>query len=128
LPRQFGEANYGFVTGTGEEFTVPLGAYSNIQSPWGLFDVSGASGEWVEEPFYVIQGGQLPTGRRLAGNFLTGSASDFLLSIGIVGGQSDPLDDAYWMGFRIAAAVPSPSISGAIGVIAITTGMRRRRE
>jgi len=122
-----GEANYGFVTQDGAEFSVPLGAYSATQSPWGLFDVSGASGEWIEEPFYGLQGGGLPTGRRLAGTYLTGSSSDFRLNVGLVGGQSDPVDDAYWMGFRIAALVPAPSAVVALSVVCGVGVLPRRR-
>ncbi|MDP1660404.1 MAG: hypothetical protein Q8L55_00685 [Phycisphaerales bacterium] len=128
LPRQFGEANYGFSTPNLEEFTVPLGAYSNVQSPWGLFDVSGASTEWIEEPFYSLgsPGTALPTGRYHAGTFLTGSSSEIFLSLGGIGGQSDPIDDAYWYGFRLAAVVPSPQ-TGILLMLWGTLLLRRRR-
>lgn len=115
LPQWGAEANYGFVTQNLAEFSVPLGAYSSIQSPWGLFDVSGASTEWIEEPFYG-SGPNLPSGRMQAGTFLT-SGPAITLGVGRIGGQTDPLDDAYWIGFRIAAAVPTP---GATALLALT--------
>ena len=126
LPRQFGEANYGFVTGTGEEFTVPLGAYGQIQSPWGLFDVSGASTEWIEEPFYLFggPGTALPTGRIHAGTYLTSSPGAIFTTVGGIGGQSDSLDDAYWMGFRIAATIPAPGG----GILLSLSGMLMLRQ
>ncbi len=123
LPRQFGEANYGFSTPNLEEFTVPLGAYSNIQSPWGLFDVSGASTEWIEEPF--CSGSSLPIGRVQAGTYLT-SAPAITAGVGSSYGQSDPLDDAYWMGFRVAAVVPTPAPSLAV-LCWMSFAARRRR-
>ena len=111
LPRWGGEANAGFSTPNLEEFTVPLGAYSNIQSPWGLFDTVGASAEWLEEALYQT-GPNLPYSRLLAGAYITGSGADVAfgsMQNGDAIGAEVPMDDAYWMGFRIAAAVPSPS-------------------
>jgi len=29
--------------------TVPLGIYTDVQSPWGLLDVLGGNGEWIED-------------------------------------------------------------------------------
>jgi len=128
LPQWGAEANYGFSTPDLAEFSVPLGAYSGVQSPWGLFDVSGASTEWIEEPFYFLggPGTALPTGRLHAGTYLTGSPSDVFLGVGGIGGQSDPLDDAYWMGFRVAAVVPTPAPSLAV-LCWMSIAARRRR-
>ncbi|MFT3686410.1 MAG: SUMF1/EgtB/PvdO family nonheme iron enzyme [Phycisphaerales bacterium] len=127
LPRWGGEANAGFSTPNLEEFTVPLGAYANVQSPWGLFDTIGQTTEWLEEPFYAFAG-QLPTGRLQAGAYITGPGADIVWgTIGASIGQSDPLDDAYWMGFRIAAAVPSPAPATLLAVCATSASRRRRR-
>ena len=34
-------------------FSVPLGAYPTVQSPWGLMDVAGGTAEWTEETVLV---------------------------------------------------------------------------
>ncbi|MCA9312029.1 MAG: SUMF1/EgtB/PvdO family nonheme iron enzyme [Phycisphaerales bacterium] len=55
-----GESSAGLDIDDGfQPFDIPLGAYSNIVSPWGLFDVSGGSEEWVED-YYSPDPGDLP--------------------------------------------------------------------
>lgn len=122
-----GEANAGFSTPNLAEFSVPLGAYSSIQSPWGLFDTIGQTTEWLEEPFYG-DGTGMPTGRWQAGAYITGALADVVWgTIGASIGQTDPSDDAYWMGLRIAAAIPTPA-SSAIVLCPMLAVLRRHRR
>ncbi|MEL6498326.1 MAG: SUMF1/EgtB/PvdO family nonheme iron enzyme [Planctomycetota bacterium] len=98
---------------------VPIGSYPDVQSPWGLLDVSGSANEWTEDVFRA----NLP---------------DFRVRLGTRAGDDDiDFFDAAWgydfarpsnflSGFRIASAVPSPAsvtCFGLAGVVAI----RRRR-
>jgi hypothetical protein len=48
---------------------VPLGAYTNQVSPWGLFDTSGGAQEWNEELFSSRERGYM--GTNAAGNAST---------------------------------------------------------
>lgn len=126
LPEWGGEANAGFSTSNLAEFHVLLGAYSNIQSPWGLFDTAGQTTEWLEEPFYGVGPG-LPSGRLQAGAYITGAIADIVNgSIGASIGQTDPSDAAYWMGLRIAASVPSPGALPVLCAGLLMAGTRRR--
>lgn len=121
-PPEFGgEANSIFVYG-GRGATVPLGAYENVQSPWGLFDGAGASKEWTEtavtfefenEPNYRIMDG----GGRLD--------SPFADPIAAVGGDRPSMVD-WTYGLRIAAAVPSPGAGMILGMGLVMAARRKR--
>lgn len=100
---------------------VPLGAYSDVTSPWGLFDTAGGTKEWTES---ILTGPALPPTRFLDGSaWVVGSAA----SDRIMGGASDfPSFSTFDFGFRIASSVPTPGSSAlAIGLLLILT--RRRR-
>jgi formylglycine-generating enzyme required for sulfatase activity len=45
------QSNAGVNTGQGLEYLVPLAAYPNVATPWGLLDASGGSSEWTEGIF-----------------------------------------------------------------------------
>ncbi len=125
------QANYGWDTftfpGHGSPFTVPLGAYPDVQSPWGLLDVAGATTEWTEQiAFGTFEG---PSARFLEGSYW-GSAPGFGIADAVWAsyGQLSPNWAPFDSGFRIASIVPGPSIllvlaSGCVLVVA-----RRKRE
>lgn len=113
-------AGYNWVPAT--EFVTPVGSYSSARSPWGLFDTSGGAKEWTETNW----GSTTSRNRAVMGS--------------IAGDGVHQLFDALWFnastipnwvptstqGFRIAAAVPSPS-SGIVFACAALTAIRRRR-
>lgn len=122
------QANSGwsvFNTALPSPYSIALGAYPNVTSPWGLLDTAGGTSEWNEEfvgitvPFFRTYDG---TGRGdiSAGN---GGNSDWIVS---QGGAETP--DSYIdnIGFRVAAVVPSPSCVLVLGVI-VLAGYRPRR-
>lgn len=125
LPQWGAEANYAFVTPNLAEFGVPLGSYGAVQSPWGLFDTVGQTTEWLEEPGYALGPG-LPTGRRQAGSFLNSPSADIFSSLGRSIGGTDPSDDAYWMGLRVAASIPCHSTAVALCPMFLVPLGRRR--
>jgi len=109
-----------------DPFAVPLGAYPGVQSPWGLLDAAGATGEWTEEASYV-PGDQFPIDRLYEGNRWASTlfpTSDF---VGIPGGRDFPSLTIYDLGFRVAALVPSPSACW-IGAGLCWFSMKRRRR
>ncbi|MFN0010303.1 MAG: SUMF1/EgtB/PvdO family nonheme iron enzyme [Phycisphaerales bacterium] len=133
IPGAPGTLNNGFVAQANFAFSSPnpfaisLGAYPTVQSPWGLLDTSGATGEWTEEALFSgIPGEAFPVDRVYDGSWwVDGSA----LSDTPRGRSSAfPSYSAFDLGFRLAAAVvPGPSCIPivALGMLAAT---RRRRR
>lgn len=107
-------------------YSIPLGSYTGVTSPWGLMDAAGATSEWLEEPF------QEPSELYLRSRKFEGSAWDFRTSgapdmARTVRGSSPPDLPFYEVGFRIAATVPSPGL-GSLGIGLSVMSLRRRRH
>src|SRR5690606_38351242 len=49
-----GETSAGYRLPQFRHFDIPLGAYPDTLSPWGLLDVTGGTEEWTEETFEEI--------------------------------------------------------------------------
>lgn len=107
---------------------VPLGAYTTVQSPWGLLDVAGGTNEWTESVRTLNDGTRL---RRLDGSsFLNfwSAASPGPDWAGLVG-DDYPDMSLFNYGFRVAAVVPAPA-SGLLlgaGVLCLARRGRTRR-
>ncbi|GJQ30069.1 MAG: hypothetical protein HBSAPP03_19530 [Phycisphaerae bacterium] len=83
-------------------FTVPLGAYPDATSPFGLLDVAGGTREWTEYVF--LTNGTWPTGRGFDGSaWTTGFGLDRIYAPG----GDFPNTATFDYGFRVASAVPS---------------------
>jgi formylglycine-generating enzyme required for sulfatase activity len=104
-------------------FSVPLGAYPGVTTPWGLLDAAGGTSEWIEEAFFVS--GE-PNDRYLEGSAWNDAAlnSDRIWSHG--GGQL-PMYDLYDSGFRIAS-IPSPGVCSLVAGCVLLSTIRRRRD
>lgn len=110
----------------GPDFDVrdlPLGAYTDSVSPWGLFDTSGGASEWNETQF--------PEGAppRARGVFGAGAGYWGVLQEDSIydsrGMHPDTLDTL--SGFRIASSVPEvPTCACMVGLM--LCGGRRQRE
>lgn len=104
------------------ERDIPLGAYADQPSPWGLLDLSGGAREWTEALVY----GQGPYARVVDGN-PAGFLSPFGPNIDLVDhvGAESP-----WVGantsFRVATTVPSPGVLTLVAACGVA-GRRRRR-
>ena len=120
-PPGVGQGNFGF---TGSAFDIPLGAYPQTLSPWGLLDVAGGTGEWTEG-YFVGSGGVRY--RVWDGGYRNSSAGNGVLNAVFSEAGDFPHIAGYQNGFRIATSVPAPaSILGA-GVFVIL-GCRRTRR
>jgi formylglycine-generating enzyme required for sulfatase activity len=123
------QANYGWDTftfpGYGSPFNVPLGAYPDVQSPWGLLDVAGATTEWTEDIITITSGSMF---RVLEGSYWS-SAPGFAVADTIWSryGALTPSLAPFDSGFRIASTVPGPTglVVLASGCVVLVT--RRRR-
>ncbi|MBL9001115.1 MAG: SUMF1/EgtB/PvdO family nonheme iron enzyme [Phycisphaerae bacterium] len=98
-----GQANADFDLPNGGHYRIPLGAYPDTVSPWGLLDVAGATREHLETLFVVdgiryrfFHGSHWTSGDG-GGDVIYGMGADF-----------PGLPDLF-TGFRIATVVPAPS-------------------
>jgi len=117
-----GMANSGFSSGA---FGIPLNSYLDVRTPWGLVDTAGMTSEWTEE---VLGIGSSLEARGADGSAWTSSGgvaffSDQVIELGL--GDAPDLGSLL-SGFRVAAAVPSPS-TFAIGLGLASVLLRRRR-
>jgi formylglycine-generating enzyme required for sulfatase activity len=102
---------------------LPVGAYADEQSAFGLFDTSGSAHEWTDS---VYDEGIVENQRNRL--FVGSQAGEFSF------GQLDQLSwyGATWpsvpnIGFRLAT-IPSPSVGGAVVVSFFMFGKRRRYQ
>jgi formylglycine-generating enzyme required for sulfatase activity len=106
-----------------DPFSVPLGAYANVASPWGLLDVAGGTSEWTED-WAQAPDESFPRWRMLEGSSrYYGSFSGDRVDRSHAG--RDPTDFNEENGFRIAASVPAPGVSLGIALLGCTL-LRRR--
>lgn len=103
------------------ELMIPLGAYPDQVSPWGLLDTSGGTTEWNERTFPNIG---LPRDRGcFGGSAGISSTADSIYAVSSLSPGSPSSD----LGFRIASSVPTPGS----GVTALAVGLavlRRKRR
>ena len=112
----------------GSALYIPLGAYADQTSPWGLFDTSGGGSEWNEE----IYPGQTEVGYfRSARGWIGASAGGgdaalFPEHIYSHGGE-DPGGTTGLTSFRIASLVPAPSSLSVLAFLCVLSSCRRYR-
>jgi hypothetical protein len=117
-------SDIGFPNGP-NPFSIPLGAYPTVQSPWGLLDLAGATTEWTEGIFTSTIGEKY---RLFEGSYWRQAPplQHSLDDLGWPGGEfpSIPFHD---FGFRIASSVPSPGpcVAG-VGAVLLSHARRRR--
>lgn len=94
-----------------------VGMFPTVQSPWGLLDVAGGWGEWLEDlgpnPF-----GGMPNSRSVV------ASSEFGDRVSALGSVYPHIAGTYTL--RIASAVPSPSSVSVIGLGLLVVSRRRR--
>lgn len=105
-------------------FGIPLGAYADQLSPWGLLDANGGTGELSESVR------TLTTGMRyriwLGSGWTDGSASLSDSARNTAGAQY-PSQFNLYVGFRVASSVPAPGPCAlSVGVFALLCARRKR--
>jgi formylglycine-generating enzyme required for sulfatase activity len=119
-----GQANAGF--STPDPFSIPLGSYGTVQSPWGLLDVAGGSQEWTESVYTVNDGQKY---RVFDGSYRNETGLEaFGLDQARYAGAEFPWIDTYNFGLRVASSIPAPSSCAVgAGALSILSARRRRR-
>jgi formylglycine-generating enzyme required for sulfatase activity len=107
--------------GGAQEWLIPLGAYPQSKSPWGLLDTSGGAFEWTEEITSPVTTERVSFGPA-PGGWKTEPWEHITSMI-----SGDPYSPYSWQGLRIAAAVPSPGASLFLLSVSVTFGMCKRR-
>ena len=102
-PPGVGEANASFDLPDHGVWRIPLGAYPNTHSAFGLFDVSGGTSEWTEDvsasgSSRTVQGSAATT----AGGAPNRDRPDYIAARAPFAVSTD-------LGFRLASSVPAPS-------------------
>jgi sulfatase modifying factor 1 len=123
-PPGVGQANAGFFNPS--PFAIPLGAYPNVQSPWGLFDLAGGTTEWTES-VYTLSGGdryRIFDGSFWGSDAFQASLADQARNVG----AEYPHIPTFEFGLRVASVpAPGPWAVG-VGVVLITGATQRRRR
>lgn len=104
-------------------FDIPLGAYENAVSPWGLFDTAGATSELTEG--YLLNSIDGIPRVRYADGTAMGIQSIGRDFVGNLGATVAPNESLPGIGLRLATSVPTPS-SLALGLVACAVLQRRR--
>lgn len=104
------------------EWEIPLGAYADYVTAYGLRDTSGGAAEWIED--YFDFDGRDRTSRFYGGSSAGGPyfAEDHSASIMAVA----PTSGGQFNGLRIASSVPGASSVFALGIF-LCAAVRRRR-
>jgi hypothetical protein len=114
LPGEGGETSGGLdLDPHFEVWRIPLGAYSDVVTPWGLWDASGGSDEWTESYFDDFQ-----FGRVFFGSWAGATGWQYLDQAWTLEGAGSPNTSNSTTGFRIAS-VPGPPaliVSGCFGI------------
>ena len=125
-PPGIGQANFGWRDSANSQWTIPLGAYPTVQTPWGLLDASGGTAEWSEG---ILLGSQMTHYRVLFGSSWGSPSGDYIAdSVFTVGAADFPSLDFLDFGVRIASSVPSPSPTAFVLIVSLFHCARRRRR
>lgn len=114
----------------GTAWEIPVGAYPDHTTPYGLLDASGAASEWLEDFLDVRGGGRVrifdaeSTYDRRFPDF---PEFDFD-NVAFESGSIRPDSTQRGIGLRVASAIPSPSSAVLVGIALIAGGARRRRS
>ena len=107
----------------GQTRPLDAGSYPDVQSPWGLLDVSGGAHEWMEDVGGFVGVG-MPQQRLIAGSSIynPGPLPEFLDYVG----RFSRVSPTQLSGVRLASVIPAPG-SVVMLVMGFSCSQRRRR-
>ncbi|MCX5690362.1 MAG: SUMF1/EgtB/PvdO family nonheme iron enzyme, partial [Planctomycetota bacterium] len=120
-----GQANAGFFFSNDSQYLIPLGAYPQTVSPWGMIDAAGGTCEFLETS-YTANG---LTQRMTKGSYAGSDGLEARILDNLSGfGAADPSARENLYGLRVAAVVPSPNVAiVVVSGVFVSTFQRRRR-
>lgn len=125
-PLTTGSVGEGGQTNTGDPYTLSsrsyeLGAYSDVQTPWGLWDASGGASEWLEDASDGTRQRRLYDGTSYF-------SEDFqrVLDVSYQHSSDLPGAEGTAIGLRIASVVPVPATFLCLGGGVLFFRSRRR--
>ncbi|MFO0835202.1 MAG: SUMF1/EgtB/PvdO family nonheme iron enzyme [Phycisphaerales bacterium] len=105
---------------------IPLGAYTDSVSPWGLWDTSGGTQEWNERVAPYEDWFPYPNSRGVMGSFAGAGNYTFIMDMAWDQGARSLRDST--VGLRIAGAIPDPpAILLSVPTLLAFLAPRRRR-
>lgn len=108
------------------EWDIPLGAYPDSVSPWGLLDTSGGAKEWTET--ILDFGIPNPNYDILLGGSYAGDLY-YMVEDHVAGLSShSPVGGTYPGGIRLAAWIPSPHCGFVLALLGAVVSLTRRRS
>lgn len=121
-PPGVGMANSGFTLPQSGELRIPLMAYTDVQSYYGVMDAAGFTQEWIEDR-YVVEG---RTYRIFDGSHwsVLGPGIDTVHGFG----ADFPSMRYSRVGFRLASSVPASGTLPVLLLAGLVVGRRRKRE
>lgn len=119
-----GQTSAGYRTDELDELRIPLGAYTDVRSPWGLTDLSGGAHEWVEE---VIMSNSRGVEGTYAGEQLPPQGFGIPTNDAVFVTSFQFIAFGGFAGLRVASAVPAPG-GIVIAVPMLVASCRRRRH
>lgn len=104
-------------------WNIPLGAYTDVQTAYGLWDTSGGGKEWIESWTEQVT----VNGRMFSGSFAGASPDAFSLldTVGWISGSDNVQSPTPFASFRIYSTVPSPGAS-VLFVAGVLMSRRKR--
>lgn len=124
-PPGVGETSAGYRIEPFGHFNIPLGAYPDTLSPWGLLDVTGGAREWTEETLEEVYGERIL--RVADGNYAGNTIGEVSDTDRIVNLATDDPSNPSTNTLRIASSVPPPP-TGLCGVILSVLLLLRRKR
>lgn len=112
-------------TSAGQGGSFEVASYTSVQSPWGLWDLSGGATEWLETPALHEDG-------RLRGRWIKGTHAPSPPDPAVF--EQDRIDwfSFIWpessQGVRIARAIPTPGVMVALSAFVSVVVLKRRRS
>lgn len=110
-----------------DPYSVALGAFPSVTSPWGLFDTAGGTSEWTEG-YIRLSDEMFPRVRLLGGSSWGPEPVGDGDMAGGLGNTYEPDYFGFEAGLRIASSVPAPgAVSACVGALLMLATRRRWR-